>query len=328
MKTLTVSMITLGIAAAMGISDRDVSGDHGPPDVQTQIEPGPGPTPADIPRTDTADVAPTNSGCRIVRPTCSTSACYSSRRTVCRVAPAEVAAELHTLSLILAEDIDFDLYGSRAHPHLIRGAESVIRDVIAVRRALAHRHPIEGLTADLRNVSSSLEHLDRSIGRRYRTRAIHFALSDAGSAFDELTETLGVDLRPDANPPTETETAPPRGQERLEPSVVTEPPISPATPQIDASPVTPALRSVPELPPVLPNTLIIPETADRPAIPENVKGLRQLTLPEQRLTLKQRTCPVTGDLLGSMGKPIKVNKGGRTVFVCCQGCVEELQSPS
>ena len=39
----------------------------------------------------------------------------------------------------------------------------------------------------------------------------------------------------------------------------------------------------------------------------------------------QRTCPVTGEELGSMGEPIPVNVKGETIFVCCQGCVKKVQ---
>lgn len=47
--------------------------------------------------------------------------------------------------------------------------------------------------------------------------------------------------------------------------------------------------------------------------------------PEDRLAAeRQRTCPVTGLPLGSMGTPIKVAKNGRDVFVCCQACIAQL----
>ncbi len=39
----------------------------------------------------------------------------------------------------------------------------------------------------------------------------------------------------------------------------------------------------------------------------------------------QQTCPVTGKKLGSMGPPIPVTVLGRTVYVCCEGCVETLK---
>lgn len=38
------------------------------------------------------------------------------------------------------------------------------------------------------------------------------------------------------------------------------------------------------------------------------------------LAEKQRICPVTGERLGSMGKPYKVRVKGRDVLLCCQGC--------
>lgn len=39
----------------------------------------------------------------------------------------------------------------------------------------------------------------------------------------------------------------------------------------------------------------------------------------------QRFCPVTGAELGSMGTPILVTVQGKTVYVCCGGCVEKLK---
>jgi len=40
---------------------------------------------------------------------------------------------------------------------------------------------------------------------------------------------------------------------------------------------------------------------------------------------RQTTCPVTDAQLGSMGAPVPVEVDGRTVYVCCAGCVEELR---
>jgi len=40
----------------------------------------------------------------------------------------------------------------------------------------------------------------------------------------------------------------------------------------------------------------------------------------------QKTCPVTGDVLGSMGPPIPVGLvGGQTIYVCCRGCANRVQ---
>lgn len=40
----------------------------------------------------------------------------------------------------------------------------------------------------------------------------------------------------------------------------------------------------------------------------------------------QRTCPVTGEELGSMGQPIPVTVKGETVYVCCRGCAGKAQA--
>lgn len=46
---------------------------------------------------------------------------------------------------------------------------------------------------------------------------------------------------------------------------------------------------------------------------------------ERALIQKQKTCPVSGEPLGSMGEPVKVVVRGRTVFLCCPGCEEKIQ---
>ena len=57
-----------------------------------------------------------------------------------------------------------------------------------------------------------------------------------------------------------------------------------------------------------------------------VRGsLAKLTPADRAAALAQRVCPVTGDVLGSDGKPLKVRVQGRDVFVCCKGCVADLQ---
>lgn len=41
---------------------------------------------------------------------------------------------------------------------------------------------------------------------------------------------------------------------------------------------------------------------------------------------RQKTCPVTGDELGSMGAPIPVSiAGGQMIYVCCRGCANKVQ---
>jgi len=45
---------------------------------------------------------------------------------------------------------------------------------------------------------------------------------------------------------------------------------------------------------------------------------------DKELIEKQKTCPVTDQPLGSMGKPVKVVVKKRTVFLCCAGCKKKL----
>ena len=41
---------------------------------------------------------------------------------------------------------------------------------------------------------------------------------------------------------------------------------------------------------------------------------------------KQHICPVSGEMLGTMGPPKKVDVNGQQVWICCDGCREELQA--
>ena len=56
------------------------------------------------------------------------------------------------------------------------------------------------------------------------------------------------------------------------------------------------------------------------------EALAKLSPEDRALAEAQKTCPVTGELLGSMGAPIKVTVEGREAFVCCEGCVDELKN--
>ena len=76
-------------------------------------------------------------------------------------------------------------------------------------------------------------------------------------------------------------------------------------------------------------SLIDPEKAeakpkDSAASSEVAAALAKLSEEDLALAEKQRICPVTEVPLGSMGVPIKVDVGGRTVFICCGGCREPL----
>ena len=61
------------------------------------------------------------------------------------------------------------------------------------------------------------------------------------------------------------------------------------------------------------------------ASPDVSAGLAELSVEDRELAAKQRVCPVSGELLGAMGKPFKTTVKGKTVFLCCEGCEHDLK---
>jgi YHS domain-containing protein len=53
--------------------------------------------------------------------------------------------------------------------------------------------------------------------------------------------------------------------------------------------------------------------------------IQKLPAAERGAALAQKTCPVSEGNLGSMGTPIKKVVNGQTVFLCCDGCVKDLE---
>ena len=61
-------------------------------------------------------------------------------------------------------------------------------------------------------------------------------------------------------------------------------------------------------------------------ISEKVKAnLAKLPPEDQILAAQQKSCPITGLLLGSMGVPIKITLKDQPVFLCCPGCLDEAK---
>jgi len=55
------------------------------------------------------------------------------------------------------------------------------------------------------------------------------------------------------------------------------------------------------------------------------QGLAELSPEDRAMAEKQKVCPVSGQALGSMGKPVKVHVKGRDVFLCCPDCEESIR---
>ena len=63
------------------------------------------------------------------------------------------------------------------------------------------------------------------------------------------------------------------------------------------------------------------------AVDPDVKAsLDKLSPEDRKLADEQKTCPITGEPLGSMGVPPKLTIKDQTVFVCCAICKKKAES--
>jgi len=49
-------------------------------------------------------------------------------------------------------------------------------------------------------------------------------------------------------------------------------------------------------------------------------GLAELSDADRAIAKRQKVCPVSGEMLGEHGKPVKITVKGQTVFLCCPAC--------
>ena len=59
---------------------------------------------------------------------------------------------------------------------------------------------------------------------------------------------------------------------------------------------------------------------------EELDAVKKLPEAEQTLAIKQAVCLVSGEHLGAMGTPIKVELDGKVGFLCCKGCKGDYDS--
>ena len=69
-----------------------------------------------------------------------------------------------------------------------------------------------------------------------------------------------------------------------------------------------------------------PTPAVRPAPAPAAVTYTSASQADQAAINAQRICAVTKKSLGSMGTPIKVSRGGRSIFLCCQGCLAKVMA--
>ncbi len=119
---------------------------------------------------------------------------------------------------------------------------------------------------------------------------------------------------PTVTPPDPT--TPPPGEMKATP-----PPDAPApdaSPKLDAPAVDAPAVDAPKAG--------APETAAASLSDEEVTAIKGLPTADQPLALKQIVCPVSGENLGSMEKPIKVTAKGKSFFLCCSNCEKAVKS--
>ena len=59
---------------------------------------------------------------------------------------------------------------------------------------------------------------------------------------------------------------------------------------------------------------------------EEIATIKKLPAADAELAIRQVSCPVSGDHLGNMGAPFKVSAEGRTFFLCCKGCEDDVKA--
>jgi hypothetical protein len=59
---------------------------------------------------------------------------------------------------------------------------------------------------------------------------------------------------------------------------------------------------------------------------KELAGIRELPKAEQDAALAQAVCPLSNHNLGGMGKPLKITAEGRTFYLCCDSCEEEVKA--
>lgn len=55
-----------------------------------------------------------------------------------------------------------------------------------------------------------------------------------------------------------------------------------------------------------------------------MEALASFSEEDKASAMKQHFCPVSGEMLGVMGEPEKIDVNGQSVWICCDGCKDKL----
>lgn len=67
-------------------------------------------------------------------------------------------------------------------------------------------------------------------------------------------------------------------------------------------------------------------TEQSTADPKVKSDLDKLSPEDRKLAEEQKSCPISGDVLGAMGVPVKITLKDQTVFLCCAGCKKQAEA--
>ncbi len=229
-------------------------------------------------------------------------------------------AELDRLAGQLSASLQSEMRGSRYYLDLVDDAALVQRQARRLRQMEVLASPPSVLLEEARKMIAPIRRMKQALASDMMARRSYPAARELGDVLVLWARGL---QRGAAGPKPQTQER--QLQERqlqerqLQEPQMQERQLQPPGPQ---APERPVPQQVPERQSPIPP---LPGDAGALIIPDGMSGLALLPGSEQAVALQQRVCPVTGQLLGSMGRPIRVDVDGRSVFVCCQGCVDAVR---
>ena len=230
----------------------------------------------------------------------STAAGYTSGVSLSRT-DSPTFAQLERLLNRLQNDLRDESRDLRGQSILLDDNANLTRETRHFSQSVDNGAEVGHLRADAANVKKALIQLDVDMERQGRFPQSENTLRNFAKLFVTLESELGLRGRTPARnsasplPPTDAPFNP--SQTRSYNSQ------GPSEPRWNASP-----------------------RLSKSTIPEDMKGIALLSPSDQATALAQDTCPVTKQKLGSMGKPIRVSVAGRSLWVCCAGCINAVQS--
>lgn len=101
-----------------------------------------------------------------------------------------------------------------------------------------------------------------------------------------------------------------------------------APPSAPATPGTTEKNDIKSMPvdPAKPDATKGASSAEPKLSDEEIVEIKKLPADEQPVAMAQMTCPVSGDKLGSMDKPIKQLVDGKTFYLCCASCEDKVKA--